>query len=258
MAHVFLLAQHQFCNISGSYLEGHNKHHRASATPAACLAIKEQPLLSASLYAQGCCPSIPTQQKKHEWSPRVINNGRALQWTSQQYYVSQHLCSDNSSQKKSLPLECKMCTGIWQWFRIWGEEWDCSFGSGPGADLESAVASWLLSHYLFQSVEPWAFAKNFDCSWAANKSKTKHLCNRYVQLYKLTMAKLSVVRTTCQLSYSGWTGKKSALEKAPGRITSTPQSFVFIYPQLSEVLGGFSIASCPLLHEGEENYSFDL
>lgn len=182
----------------------------------------------------------------------MINNGRVLQCSSQWCYVSQSPCSDNSSQIKP-PPKCKMGIGIWQWFRIWGEEWDCNFGSSPGAELESATASWLLSHYLFQSVEPWALAKNFDCSWAANKSKTKHLCNRYVQLYKFTMAEPFVVHTTCQSIYSGWTGSKSALEKkAPGRISSIPQSFVFISPQLSEVLGGFSIANCPLAYEGEE------
>lgn len=142
----------------------------------------------------------------------MISNGRVSQCSSQQCYVSQSPCSDNSSQIKP-PLKCKMGIGIWQWFRIWGEEWDCNFGSSPGAELESATASWLLSHYLFQSVEPWALAKNFDCSWAANKSKTKHLCNRYVQLYKFTMAEPFVVHTTCQLIYSGWTGSKSALEK---------------------------------------------
>ena len=41
-------------------------------------------------------------------------------------------------------------------------------------------------------------------------------------------------------------------KKAPGRISGIPQSFVFISPQLSEVLGGFSIANCPLADEGEE------
>jgi len=63
MVHVFLLAQHQFCNINSSYLEGHNKRHHTSVTPAACPASKEQPALpppNASPSTQSPCPSFPS------------------------------------------------------------------------------------------------------------------------------------------------------------------------------------------------------
>lgn len=148
--HAFLLAQHQFCNISGSYLEGHNKRHHASVTPAVCPASKEQPLPNASLSTQGSCPSFSCSRKNTsifapEWS--------ITEWLHKGHSSPKHpsISVLITSAKKSLPLNCKMGLGIWQWFRIWGEERDHCFGSGLGVAVESVCASWLLSHYIFSS-----------------------------------------------------------------------------------------------------------
>lgn len=92
-----------------------------------------------------------------------------------------------------------------------------------------------------------AFAKNSDCSWLATGSKTKHLCNRFVQLYVFTMADPSVVHATRLLIYSGWIGSKNPLGKKKSswlnyKYFSLSHCTVFICPHLSKVLDGFSIA----------------
>lgn len=170
--HAFLLAQHQFCNISGSYLEGHNKRHHASVTPAVCPASKEQPLPNASLSTQGSCPSFPCSGKNTsifapEWSiTEWLHNGHG---SPKHPSISVLI----TSAKKSLPLNCKMGLGIWQRFRIWGEVRDHCFGSGLGGCCGKCLCqlTTFSLYFLFQSVEPWAFAKNSDCSWLASKSK---------------------------------------------------------------------------------------
>jgi len=98
-------------------------------------------------------------------------------------------------------------------------------------------------------MEVWAFAKNSDCSWLASEPKTKHLCNRYVQLYMFTTADPSVVHAICLLIYFGWTGSKNPLGGGKKKSSWLNYKYfslsccsVFICPHLAKVLDGFSTA----------------